>query len=344
MPPIPFESAQRRLTSAPRRWLITGVAGFIGSNLLHRLLSLQQEVVGLDNFATGSRKNLDDVRTLAGEQAWSHFKFIDGDISDLRTCEMACAGVDYVLHQAALGSVPRSIDDPLASHRANVNGTVNMLQAARKAGVQRFVYASSSSVYGDEPTLPKVEDQIGNPLSPYALTKSINEQYAAIYARCYASQVIGLRYFNVFGRRQDPAGAYAAVIPKWIDLLLKGDPCTINGDGSVSRDFCYVENVVQANVLAATVEDPRALDKVYNIACGVRTTLNELFALLRDGLAKSRPQLAGAQPKYGSFRRGDIPHSLANISRARELLGYEPTHSIAQGLDETLAWYVANCR
>lgn len=304
------------------------------------MLLLGQEVVGLDNFATGHQRNLDDVRANVGESAWRQFHFIEGDIAELETCQSACSGVDFVLHQAALGSVPRSVADPIASNQANVTGFLNMLVAARNAKVKRFVYAASSSTYGDHPGLPKVEDTIGEPLSPYAVTKYVNELYAKVFARTYGFESIGLRYFNVFGRRQNPNGAYAAVIPRWVGTLLDGERCRINGDGETSRDFCYIKNVVQANILAALSETPSASNQVYNVAFGGRTTLNELYYLIRDFLAKSRPELGNFQPLYADFRPGDVRHSLADISKASRLLGYEPTHSIQQGLIETLAWYV----
>ena len=334
-----YEAACTELLSHPRVWLVTGAAGFIGSNLVEALLGLGQTVRGLDNFSTGSERNLRQVRDAAGDAA-SRFTFVRGDVRDLEACRAACEGVDFVLHEAALGSVPRSIDDPLASHASNVDGFLNMLVAARDAGVRRFVYAASSSTYGDHPGLPKVEDAIGRPLSPYAVTKYVNELYADVFTRVYGMDAIGLRYFNVFGRRQDPEGAYAAVIPCWIGNLLRGIPCRINGDGETSRDFCYVDDVVQANVLAATV--PMPADRVFNVAAGRRTTLNELFEMIRDGLARARPELAGAVPEYGDFRPGDVRHSLADVSRAREQLGYEPRGTVAGGLRQALAWYVEN--
>ena len=327
--------------ASPRVWLVTGVAGFIGSNLLETLLRHGQEVAGIDNFATGSRANLEDVRRSVDTAAWTRFRMIEGDICDLKTCRDACAGADYVLHQAALGSVPRSLADPVATNESNVNGFVNMLYAAKEAGVRRFVFASSSSVYGDHPALPKVEDQIGNCLSPYAVSKRVNELYAEVFSRCYGMECIGLRYFNVFGPRQDPNGAYAAVIPRWIAAMIEGKPVEINGDGETSRDFCYVANAVQANLLAATVENSEAVNKLYNIAVGQRTTLNQLFDLLRDRLLPEFPQLAATEPHHRDFRPGDVRHSHADISRARALLGYEPTHRMEDGLDEALAWYVA---
>jgi len=334
-----FEVALESMRTRPRRWLVTGVAGFIGSNLAQSLLEAGQSVVGVDNFATGHRANLDELRGLVGPQRWSQLRFHEGDVALPEVCLQALDGVDVVLHQAALGSVPRSIEDPLASNEANVTGTLALLEAARRAGVRRFVYASSSSVYGDSPTLPKVEDQMGQLLSPYATTKLANELYAGVFGRLHGTETVGLRYFNVFGPRQDPEGAYAAVIPRWIAAMVRGDDVGINGTGETSRDFCYVKNVVQANLLAATVEDRAALNQVYNVAVGRRTTLNELFELLRERLAPRHPHLEGLKPVYGPFREGDVLHSLADTTRARQLLGYESTHSIEQGLDEALDWY-----
>jgi UDP-N-acetylglucosamine 4-epimerase len=339
MPMNRLEAFTEGLRAKPRRWLVTGVAGFIGSNLAQSLLEADQEVVGLDNFATGKRANLDEVRGLVGPEQWTRFRFVEGDVASPNVCRDAVAGVDAILHQAALGSVPRSIEEPLGSNAANVTGHLALLEAARRAGVRRFVYASSSSVYGDSPTLPKVEDDLGRPLSPYAVTKLADELYAAVYGHLHGMETFGLRYFNVFGPRQDPEGAYAAVIPKWIAALIAGDEVRINGTGDISRDFCYVKNVVQANLLAATVETKDAFNQAYNVAVGRRTTLDELFELLRGGLAARHPRLAGAKPVYGPFRPGDVMHSLADIGKARRLLGYEPTHSIEQGLDEALGWY-----
>jgi UDP-N-acetylglucosamine 4-epimerase len=316
------------------------VAGFIGSNLAEALLVQGHEVVGLDNFATGYRHNLDDVADRVGEEAASRFAFIEGDIRDLDACRQACDGVDIVLHQAALGSVPRSIKDPLSTHAVNVDGFVNMLVAARDAGVQRFVYASSSSVYGDHPGLPKVEAEIGTPLSPYAVSKRTNELYAKTFQDHYGLETVGLRYFNVFGRRQDPSGAYAAVIPKWIGQLLGGEQPTIFGDGETSRDFCYIANVVQANLRAGSAP-AEATGTVYNIAYGDRTTLNELYASIVQNLEAERPGLSLPEAEYGPFRAGDVRHSLANIDHARERLGYAPTHSAQEGLREATAWYLA---
>lgn len=336
-----FEGLQETLRGQPRTWLVTGVAGFIGSNLLETLLKLDQRVVGLDNFATGHRRNLDEVRTLVSEAQWARFRFIEGDIRELADCQAACAGVDHVLHQAALGSVPRSLADPIATNAANITGFLNMLVAARDAGVSRFVYAASSSTYGDHPGLPKVEDVIGKPLSPYAVTKYVNELYAEVFARSYGFQSIGLRYFNVFGARQDPAGAYAAVIPKWAASLLAGEPVFINGDGETSRDFCYVANAVQANLLAASTANAEAVNQVYNVAVGDRTTLNTLFSLLRDGLS-AQGVSGDTRPVHRDFRAGDVRHSQADISKAARLMGYAPSHALAEGLREALPWYLRN--
>jgi UDP-N-acetylglucosamine 4-epimerase len=329
------------LAERSRHWLVTGSAGFIGSHLLQTLLAAGQRVTSLDDFSTGHRANLDDVRQAVGEAAWARHRFIEGDIADLATCEAACAGVEVVLHQAALGSVPRSISEPLRTHRANADGFLNMLDAARRAGVARFVYAASSSTYGDSPTLPKVEHQIGRPLSPYAVTKYLNELYADVYGRCYGTATVGLRYFNVFGPRQDPNGPYAAVIPLWAARMLRGEVCTIHGDGETSRDFCYVANAVQANLRAALVEDDVALNQVYNVAVGQRTTLNELHALLAEAMKHQRPRLVIEAPHHGTQRPGDVRHSHADICKAAELLGYAPTHDVRAGLDEAAAWYIA---
>jgi UDP-N-acetylglucosamine/UDP-N-acetylgalactosamine 4-epimerase len=339
-----YQDLLHRLPREPRTWLVTGVAGFIGSNLLETLLKLEQRVVGLDNFATGHRHNLDEVQRLVSPEQWARFRFIEGDIRDLEHCRQAMRwdstrGVDHVLHQAALGSVPRSIADPIATNAANVTGFLNMLVAARDAQVKSFTYAASSSTYGDHPGLPKVEHLIGKPLSPYAVTKYVNELYADVFARTYGFRTIGLRYFNVFGPRQDPNGAYAAVIPKWTASLLRGDTVFINGDGETSRDFCFIANAVQANLLAATTEQAQALDEVYNVAVGERTSLNDLFRLIRDGLAQRQPRLAGVEPSYRDFRAGDVRHSLADVGKAGKLLGYAPSHTLAQGLGAALPWY-----
>lgn len=337
-----YEQLQIQLRQAPKTWLVTGVAGFIGSNLLESLLKLDQRVVGLDNFATGYQHNLDEVQSLVTAAQWAKFQFIQGDIRLLEDCQRACAGVDYVLHQAALGSVPRSLADPINTNDTNISGFLNMLVAARDAKVQSFTYAASSSTYGDHPALPKVEEKIGNPLSPYAVTKYVNELYASVFARSYGFKTIGLRYFNVFGPRQDPNGAYAAVIPKWMDAMLKGETVFINGDGETSRDFCFVANAVQANLLAACAPE-KACDQVYNVAVGDRTTLNQLFAALRDAL-KADGVNPAAQPSYRDFRSGDVRHSQADIDKAQRLLGYVPTHRIQSGIGVAMPWYVANHR
>lgn len=335
------EGLTARLRERQRNWLVTGAAGFIGSNLVEALLRAGQRVVGLDNFSTGHRENLEDVRACVGEAAWRQFRFIDGDICHPGDCQRAVEGCDYVLHQAALGSVPRSLEDPLRTHLSNVDGFLNMLLAARDAGVERFVYAASSSTYGDHPGLPKVEDRIGSPLSPYAVTKYVNELYADVFARSYDVDCIGLRYFNVFGPRQDPQGAYAAVIPRWIGQLLQGQACRINGDGETSRDFCFVDNAVQANLLAATAEDPAAGNQVYNVAVGDRTTLNELFVLIRNQLQAAGAALAVTEPTYAEFREGDVRHSQADIGKASRLLGYQPAFTVATGLETTTRWFLA---
>ncbi|MDR2745513.1 MAG: SDR family oxidoreductase [Desulfovibrio sp.] len=336
-----YSALRKAVQAAPSRWLVTGVAGFIGSHLLEHLLKLGQTVVGLDNFLTGHRKNLDMVETVAGPAAWKRFTFVEGDIRDMETCREVCAGADHVLHEAALGSVPRSIDDPILSNGCNITGFVNMLVAARDAGVKSFVYAASSSTYGDSPELPKVEDKIGSPLSPYAVTKYVNELYADVFARCYGFTGIGLRYFNVFGQRQDPYGAYAAVIPQWFASLVRGETVYVNGDGETSRDFCFIDNVVQANLLASLARD-EARDKIYNVAFGQRTTLNELFALIREEVSRHLPETAGAVAAHREFRAGDVRHSLADISRAKNLLGYEPQYDVRQGLRLAGDWYAAN--
>lgn len=339
--PTAYEDIQQKLKAQPKTWLVSGVAGFIGSNLLETLLKLNQRVVGLDNFATGHQRNLDEVKTLVSADQWARFKFIEGDIRHLDTCHQACLEVDHVLHQAALGSVPRSINDPITTNSTNIDGYLNMLVAARDAKVSSFTYAASSSTYGDHPGLPKVEDVIGKPLSPYAVTKYVNELYADVFARCYGFNTVGLRYFNVFGRRQDPDGAYAAVIPKWTASLLKGEPVYINGDGETSRDFCYVANAVQANILAATTESADAKNQVYNVAVGDRTTLNTLFGLLRDNL-KAHGVDESAQPVYREFRAGDVRHSQAATEKAARLLGYAHTHRLGDGLAEAVPWYAVN--
>lgn len=335
-----YGQLQSSLAKAPKTWLVTGVAGFIGCNLLETLLKLNQKVVGLDNFATGYRANLDEISTLVTPSQWENFRFIEGDIRNLDDCRTACDGVDYVLHQAALGSVPRSLDNPRDTNDTNITGFLNMLLAARDAQVKRFVYAASSSTYGDHPDLPRVENRIGNPLSPYSVTKLVNELYAGVFARCYGFKTIGLRYFNIFGRRQNPNGAYAAVIPKWFTSLTSGEPVYINGDGLTSRDFCYIENAIQANLLAATTDNPAALDQVYNVAVGQRATLNELFTLVREQVARRKPQVANEEPVYRDFRAADVPHSLADIGKAQTLLGYQPSHSLQEGLEIAADWYL----
>jgi UDP-N-acetylglucosamine 4-epimerase len=329
------------LARNPRRWLVTGVAGFIGSNLLETLLALGQDVVGLDNFATGHRRNLEEVRLRAPEGAWSRFRFVEGDIRNAETCAAVCESADVVLHQAALGSVPRSLADPVATDSVNVGGFLNMLVAARDARVGRFVFAASSSTYGDHAALPKVEAVIGRPLSPYAVTKVVNELYAAVFARSYGFASVGLRYFNVFGGRQDPEGPYAAVIPKWIISMLRHEPVDINGDGETSRDFCFIDNVVQANLLAAVAEQDPGASEIFNVAVGESTSLNCLYELLRLRVTQSLPQLQVAPPRYRAFRKGDVRHSLADIGKARERLGYRPTHSVADGLTAAMPWYIS---
>ena len=350
-----YDKLCARLQTEPHTWLVTGVAGFIGSNLLETLLKLNQRVVGLDNFATGHQRNLDEVQTLVTTGQWANFHFIEGDIRKLEDCRKAmvfpqkndvseegAARVEYVLHEAALGSVPRSLTDPIATNEVNISGFLNMLVAARDAGVDSFTYAASSSTYGDHSGLPKVEHIIGNPLSPYAVTKYVNEMYADVFARCYGFNTIGLRYFNVFGPRQDPDGAYAAVIPKWIASLIKGEPVYINGDGETSRDFCFIANIVQANLLAATVaEEVNAVNQVYNVAIGDRTTLTQLYAQLHGELLPHLPNLQETPPVYRAFRAGDVLHSLADISKAKRLLSYVPTHHIGGGLALAMPWYIA---
>ncbi len=335
-----FEALKQQLKGKPKIWLITGVAGFIGSHLLEALLKLNQRVVGLDNFSTGHQRNLDEVQTLVTPELWTNFKFIQGDIRNLDDCHRACGGVDYILHQAALGSVPRSIEDPITTNQNNIDGFLNMLVAARDAKVKRLVYAASSSTYGNHPDLPKVEDKIGKPLSPYAVTKLVNELYSEVFARTYGFKTIGLRYFNIFGRRQDPDGAYAAVIPKWITAMIKNESVYINGDGETSRDFCYVDNAVQANLLAAMATNEDTTNQVYNVAVGDRTSLNQLYFHLRDDLSSKFPHLKDANPVYRDFRSGDVRHSLADISKAEKLLGYSPSHRLAAGLAESMEWYV----
>lgn len=333
-----FSKLKLDLIAAPRTWLITGVAGFIGSNLLETLLKLNQIVVGLDNFATGHQRNLDEVKSIVTEQQWQSFRFINGDIRKLEDCQLAVQNIDYVLHQAALGSVPRSIADPITTNEANITGFLNMLLAARDAGVKSFTYAASSSTYGDHPALPKVEENIGNPLSPYAVTKYVNELYAQVFAKTYGFKSIGLRYFNVFGKRQDPNGAYAAVIPKWTAAMISGDAVFINGDGETSRDFCYIENTVQMNILAATAPD-EAKDKIYNVAVGDRTTLNQLFSAIREALKHQGVEVK-QEPVYREFREGDVRHSQADVTKAKTLLSYQPEYQIFDGIAQAMPWYV----
>ncbi len=323
-----------------RRWLVTGSAGFIGSHLIEQLLRGGQTVVSLDNFATGHRSNLEEVRRAVGDEAWARHRFIEADIVDPAACRAACDGVDIVLHQAALGSVPRSIEDPLRTHAVNATGFLNMLVAARDAGCSRFVFAASSSTYGDHPALPKVEDVIGNPLSPYAVTKYLDELYSSVFTRTYAMQTIGLRYFNVFGPRQDPNGAYAAVIPNWAQRISRGEPCHINGDGETTRDFCYIANVVQANLRAALVPAEGPIHEVFNVAFGERTSLNQLHHLLGEKIRQLMPGLEPLPPVHRDFRAGDVRHSLADIGKARRLLGYAPAYSVDSGLTEAMPWYV----
>lgn len=333
-----YQTVCTQLKQAPKMWLVTGVAGFIGSNLLETLLKLDQKVVGLDNFATGHQYNLDEVQTLVSPAQWNNFSFIEGDIRNFEDCQKACMDVDYVLHQAALGSVPRSIADPITTNATNITGFLNMLTAARDAKVSSFTYAASSSTYGDHPALPKVEENIGNPLSPYAVTKYVNELYADVFARTYAFKTIGLRYFNVFGKRQDPNGAYAAVIPKWTAAMIAGDEVFINGDGETSRDFCFIENTVQANILAATAND-EAKNQVYNVAVGDRTTLNDLFNALQAALNENGVTY-NKKPVYREFRAGDVRHSQASIAKIKQFLDYEPEFNINQGINIAMPWYI----
>lgn len=337
-----YQEAQQYLINNQHHWLITGVAGFIGSNLLETLLKLNQKVTGLDNFSTGYRHNLEQVKELVGPEMWKNFTLVEGDIRNLGDCANACKGVDYVLHHAALGSVPRSIEDPILTNENNISGFLNILVASRGALVKRFVYAASSSTYGDHPGLPKVESVIGKPLSPYAVTKYVNELYADVFARCYGTESIGLRYFNIFGPRQDPNGAYAAVIPKWVAALISNQTLCINGDGETSRDFCFVDNAVQANLLAALTDNPEAVNQVYNVALNDRTSLNQLYDMMRSLLVDQFPHLQQHRPQYVDFREGDVRHSQADISKAGQLLGYQPTHRIDAGLKQAMDWYVAH--
>ena len=343
-----YEELQAELKENQYTWLVTGAAGFIGSNLVEKLLTLNQNVVGLDNFETGYQHNLDqaieDAQTaLATDNCQlnaDNFCLIEGDIRNIETCHHACKGVDYVLHQAALGSVPRSIEDPIRTNRTNIDGFLNMLVASREAKVKRFVYAASSSTYGDHPDLPKVEDKIGNPLSPYAVTKQVNELYATVFAKTYNFNTIGLGYFNILGKRQDPDGAYAAVIPKWVSSIIKGEEVFINGDGETSRDFCYIENTVQMNLLAATTQNEAATNQVYNTALNAQTSLNQLYQMIEERLIERVNGLQKKEPSYRDFRAGDVRHSRAEISKAVNLLCYHPSHKIAEGLDEAMDWYV----
>jgi len=334
-----YFKVSQELVESPKTWLVTGAAGFIGSNLLETLLRLQQKVVGLDNFSTGHKHNLSHVRASVGDECWKNFTFFEGDIKDIDTCHLVLKGVDFVLHQAALGSVPRSIENPIQTNAANIDGFLNVLVASCKAGVKRFVYAASSSTYGDHPALPKVENVIGNPLSPYAVTKYVNELYADVFARTYNFNTIGLRYFNVFGKRQNPSGAYAAVIPKWTASLINREAVYINGDGETSRDFCFIENTVQINILAATAEKT-AKNEIYNVAVGERTTLNELFASIKTALVENDQDVGDVEPIYRDFRTGDVRHSQADIGKARDNLGYQPIYRIAEGIDQAMPWYV----
>jgi UDP-N-acetylglucosamine/UDP-N-acetylgalactosamine 4-epimerase len=341
-----YEELQEQLKSNQNTWLVTGVAGFIGSNLLERLLILNQKVVGLDNFDTGHQHNIDqaieDAEKTTGKELNGNFSFINGDIREIEDCKQACDGVDYVLHQAALGSVPRSIEDPINTNRANIDGFLNMLVSSKDAKVRRFVYAASSSTYGDHPDLPKVEDKIGNPLSPYAVTKVVNELYASVFAKTYGFKTIGLRYFNIFGKRQDPNGAYAAVIPKWVAAILNKEDVFINGDGETSRDFCYIDNTVQMNLLAATTDNNEATDQVYNVALNDRTSLNKLYQMIEDRLIQRTKGLEKKEPIYRDFRAGDVRHSQANIDKAQTLLDYQPKYMISEGMDEAIDWYVGS--
>jgi UDP-N-acetylglucosamine/UDP-N-acetylgalactosamine 4-epimerase len=341
-----YKQLQEHLKNNQSTWLVTGVAGFIGSNLLEKLLILNQKVVGLDNFDTGYQHNIDqaieDANSATGKELSNNFKFINGDIREFDDCKQACSGVDYVLHQAALGSVPRSIEDPINTNRANIDGFLNMLMASKDENVKRFVYAASSSTYGDHLALPKVEEEIGNPLSPYSVTKLVNELYAGVFAKTYNFKSIGLRYFNVFGKRQNPNGAYAAVIPKWVSSILNNEEVFINGDGKTSRDFCYIDNTVQMNILAAMTDTDEATDQVYNVALNAGTSLNQLYQMIQDRLIERATVLSKNTPTYRDFRAGDVLHSRADISKAKAILGYRPDYNIASGLDEAMDWYVKN--
>jgi UDP-N-acetylglucosamine 4-epimerase len=337
-----FKKLLETFKTEQKTWLITGNAGFIGSNLTEFLLNHNQKVVGLDNFSTGHQHNIDDVIASVGKDAAKNFIFIEGDIADIKICQRACENVDIVLHQAALGSVPRSIDDPITSNRSNITGFLNMLTAAKDAGIKRFVYASSSSVYGDSQELPKVEERTGNVLSPYAAMKATNELYAGVFQKVYGMETLGMRYFNVFGRRQDPIGAYAAVIPTWVGSLLSAEEVYINGDGETSRDFTYIDNVIQMNLLAGTTNNPKAFGETFNVAVGGRNTLNELFELINQELKKHISTYTEQKAIYRDFRMGDIRHSNADVTKAKTTLGYAPTHDIYQGMEEAIEWYIEN--
>lgn len=339
-----YSKTKADLLKNKKTWLITGVAGFIGSNLAEALLKLNQNVIALDNFSTGHKHNLKYIQESVSEEQWANFKFIEGDIVDLETCKKSSKNVDIILHQAALGSVPRSIDNPILSNHNNVTGFLNMLTAAKENNVKRFVYASSSSVYGDSQELPKVEENTGNLLSPYAVTKYVNELYMGVFQKCYGMEAIGLRYFNVFGKRQDPNGAYAAVMPKWISQILNGEDLFINGDGETSRDFTYIENVIQANILAGTTTNEKAFGEAFNTAVGGRETLNNLYSAIVKGVKRHLPDLLINTPIYRDFRTGDIRHSNANITKIQQLLGYEPTHTLENGLKESIEWYIKDIK
>ncbi len=328
-----YEQCLEDLRAQPRKWLVTGCSGFIGSHIVETLLGLGQRVIGVDNLATGSQANINDVLEKVGSEAWAKFTFLEGDVRNLVTCRAACAGVDAVVHQAGFVSVPLSMQKPLDCHATNVTGTLNLLLAARDAGVRSFVYASSSAVYGDEATMPQREDRIGQPLSPYGASKLMDELYAGIFARQFGLRTVGLRYFNVFGPRQSPTGGYAAVIPAWIATLLAGGECMVHGDGKQTRDFCHVANVVQANILAATTQNTAASGTAYNVALGGSTTLLELHELIAKRTGSSR------LPKLGVPRAGDIIHSSADIGKITRELGFAPAVDVARGLDETVAWY-----
>ena len=339
-----YDALKKELLENQKLWLVTGVAGFIGSNLVETLLQLNQKVIGLDSFVTGHKYNLEHIKNSVSETEWKNFRFIEGDIRDLDTCKTVTKNVDIVLHQAALGSVPRSINDPITSNDSNATGFLNILTAAKDNGVKRFVYASSSSVYGDSQELPKVESRTGNLLSPYAVTKMLDELYGGVFHKTYTMQTIGLRYFNVFGKRQDPNGAYAAVMPKWIAQMLNGEDVYINGDGETSRDFTYIDNVVQMNILAGMSENEEAFGEAFNTAAGGRETLNNLYDAIANGLKKRAANLEINEVIYREFREGDIRHSNADISKAKNFLEYEPTHTLKEGLEESLEWYINDIR